>query len=208
MTGYFPFITLLAVTIPACYKARSVGIQRMASQATTALIILVPEAEALVKEFRDKYDPSAAEGMPAHVTVLYPFKTLEHIGDDVVAVLHSLFSRHPRFRFSLRALQRFPTALYLAPHPATPFQALTRAVANRYPETPPYGGTFADIVPHLTIAQVSEMHRQDEISDEFHRAAGGKLPIHGYAEQVWLMAEQAGRWRPQRSFALAMLQGP
>jgi hypothetical protein len=55
----------------------------MAPQAITALIILVPEAEALVKEFRDKYDHSAAEGMPAHVTVLYPFKTLEHIGEDV-----------------------------------------------------------------------------------------------------------------------------
>jgi hypothetical protein len=49
----------------------------MASQATTALVILVPEAEALVKAFRERYDPSAAEGMPAHVTVLYPFKTLE-----------------------------------------------------------------------------------------------------------------------------------
>jgi hypothetical protein len=46
----------------------------MESQATTALIILVPEAEAFVKEFRDKYDPSAAEGMPAHITVLFPLK--------------------------------------------------------------------------------------------------------------------------------------
>jgi hypothetical protein len=96
--------------------------QRMASQATTALIVLVPEAEALVKEFREKYDPPAAEGMPAHVTVLYPFKKLEHIGEDVVAALHRLFSRYPRFRFSLGELQRFPTALYLAPHPETPFK--------------------------------------------------------------------------------------
>jgi 2'-5' RNA ligase len=182
--------------------------QRMASQVTTALVVLVPEAEALVKGFREKYDPSAAEGMPAHVTVLYPFKKLEHIGEDVVAVLHSLFSRHPRFRFSLGALQRFPTALYLAPHPETPFQALTRAVADQYPETPPYGSAFSDIVPHLTIAQANDVRRLDEIRDEFHRAAGGKLPIHSSAEQVWLMAKKEGRWRPQRSFALATLQGP
>jgi 2'-5' RNA ligase superfamily len=178
----------------------------MASQATTALVILVPEAEALGKEFREKYDPPAAEGMPAHVTVLSPFNKLEHIGEDVVAVLHSLFSRHPRFRFSLGALQRFPTALYLAPHPETPFQALTRAMADRYPEIPPYGGACSEIVPHLTIAQANEAQRLDEISDEFHRAAGGKLPIHGYAEQVWLMAKHAGRWRPQRAFALATRQ--
>jgi 2'-5' RNA ligase len=136
--------------------------QRMASQATTALVILVPEAEALVKAFRDKYDPAAAAGMPAHVTVLYPFKNLEHIGEDVMAVLHSLFSHHPCFRFALGALQRFPTVLYLAPHPATPFQALTRAVADRYPETPPYDGAFSNIVPHLTIAHVNDAHRLDE----------------------------------------------
>jgi 2'-5' RNA ligase len=145
--------------------------------------------------------------MPAHVTVLYPFKNLEHIGEDVMAVLHSLCSRHPGFRFSLGEMQRFPTVLYLAPHPATPFQALTRGVADRYPETPPYGGAFADIVPHLTIAHVNDAHRLDEISDEFQRAAGGKLPIHGYAEKVWLMAQQEGRWRPQHSFELAMRQG-
>jgi hypothetical protein len=182
--------------------------QRMASQTTTALVILVPEAEALVKEFRDKHDPSAAEGMPAHVTVLSPFKKLEHMGEDVVAVLHSLFSLHPRFRFSLRELHRFPTALYLAPHPETPFKVLTRAVADQYPETPPYGGTFSETVPHLTIAQGNDAQRLDAVSDEFHRAVGGKLPIHGYAEKIWLMAQQEGGWGPQRSFELAMLQGP
>jgi 2'-5' RNA ligase len=181
--------------------------QRMASQTTTALVILVPEAEVLVKAFRDKYDPAATEGMPAHVTVLYPFKTLEQIGADVMAVLHNLCSRHSGFRFSLGALQRFPTVLYLAPRPETPFKALTRVVADRYPETPPYGGAFADIVPHLTIAHVGDAHRLDEISDEFRRAAGGKLPIHSYAGEVWLMAKQAERWRPQRAFALARMQG-
>jgi 2'-5' RNA ligase len=182
----------------------------MASQATTALVILVPEAEALVKALRDEYDPSAAEGMPTHVhvTVLYPFENLEHIGEDVMAVLHGLFSRHPGFRFSLGELQRFPTVLYLAPYLETPFKALTRIVAERYPETLPCGGASSDIVPHLTIAQVRDAQRLDEISDEFHRAVGGKLPLQSYAEKVWLMAKQDGRWRPQRAFALARMQGP
>jgi hypothetical protein len=80
-------------------------------------------------------------------------------------------------------------------------------VADRYPETPPYGGAFSDIVPHLTIAHVNDAQRLDAVSDEFHRAARGKLPIQGYAEQVWLMAKREGRWRPQRSFELAMIQG-
>lgn len=39
----------------------------------SALVVLVPEAEALVKSFRDRHDPSAAAGVPAHITLLYPF---------------------------------------------------------------------------------------------------------------------------------------
>jgi len=40
----------------------------------SSLMIVVPEAERLVKPFREKYDPSAAVGVPAHITLLYPFK--------------------------------------------------------------------------------------------------------------------------------------
>lgn len=40
----------------------------------SALVMLVPQSEALVRSFRDRYDPSAAEGIPAHITLLYPFK--------------------------------------------------------------------------------------------------------------------------------------
>lgn len=39
----------------------------------TAVLLRVPEAEPLVREWRAKGDPSAAHGVPAHVTLLYPF---------------------------------------------------------------------------------------------------------------------------------------
>ena len=39
----------------------------------TALVVLVPEAEAIVGRLRQRYDPSAAVGMPAHITINYPF---------------------------------------------------------------------------------------------------------------------------------------
>ncbi|HEX9447459.1 MAG TPA: hypothetical protein VF920_05740 [Dongiaceae bacterium] len=34
---------------------------------------LVPEAEALVGALRARFDPSASQCVPAHVTLLYPF---------------------------------------------------------------------------------------------------------------------------------------
>ena len=39
----------------------------------SALVVLVPEADPLVGPFRSFFDPSAALGVPAHVTLLYPF---------------------------------------------------------------------------------------------------------------------------------------
>jgi hypothetical protein len=39
----------------------------------SAVLLCVPEAEALVGTWRQQHDPSAARGVPAHVPLLYPF---------------------------------------------------------------------------------------------------------------------------------------
>jgi len=39
----------------------------------SALVVLLLEAEAIVGRSRQRYDPSAAVGMPAHITLNYPF---------------------------------------------------------------------------------------------------------------------------------------
>jgi hypothetical protein len=173
----------------------------MDSQERTALVVLVPEAETLVQAFRNRYDPSAAEGVPAHITVRSPFKYAGAIGREVVHDLQVLFSQHSRFSFTLES-RRFPTALYLAPRPDAPFAKLTRAVAARYPETPPYGGAFATVVPHLTIAQMEDPRQLEEIGNKFACAARGSLPIHSRVEKVWVVQKHEGRWKLKCSFAL------
>ena len=56
----------------------------------SALVILVPEAEALVGSFRDLHDAGAAVGVPAHITVLYPFKPPDEIDEAVLERLRHL----------------------------------------------------------------------------------------------------------------------
>jgi len=56
----------------------------------SALVVLVPEAEAWVHSFRDRYDPSAAAGVPAHVMLLYPFRPPHNI--DMTS---SIWARFP-----------------------------------------------------------------------------------------------------------------
>jgi 2'-5' RNA ligase len=95
----------------------------------SALLVLVPEAEALVKSFRDRYDPSAAAGMPAHITLLYPFKLPSELDDEVLADLRRCFARFAPIRYALASIRRFPVeVLYLAPEPDEPFRRLTLAI--------------------------------------------------------------------------------
>lgn len=56
----------------------------------TALVIVVPEAEPAVAPWRAALDRAASLGVPAHITVLYPFLSPERIGDSVLDGLREL----------------------------------------------------------------------------------------------------------------------
>ena len=169
----------------------------------SALVVLVPEAEAVVKPFRDRYDPAAAAGVPAHITLLYPFKAPDEVDDVTLGKLRDRFARCEPIHFSLGTLQRFPAeVLYLAPKPDEPFRQLTLSIWNLFPETPPYRGKWPDIVPHLSVAWVTDEAQLTAIADDFAKAAQGKLPIHAIASKVALMEKRSGRWRVSALFSL------
>ena len=81
----------------------------------------------------------------------------------VLAELTALFATHQAFDLQLSEARRFPGVLYLAPEPAAALRALTDAVVSTWPEAPPYGGRFADVVPHLTVADSEEPYVLDVI---------------------------------------------
>ncbi|MEK6333999.1 MAG: 2'-5' RNA ligase family protein [Acidobacteriota bacterium] len=168
----------------------------------SALVVLVPEAEFLVAAFRNQYDPTAALGVPAHVTVLYPFKPPPELTADVIQILQGLFSRFPGFRTSLAELGRFPGVLYLAPEPVEIFHRLIRLVTERFPETPPYGGQFAEVIPHLTVAQVSDSEQLEKIATDFAKQATECLPIQASINQIALLDNESGLWRIRQEFLL------
>ena len=159
----------------------------------TALVVEVPEAAVAVDTWRERTSPAKpSKGVPAHVTILFPFVPAAEL-DDVLDDLRALFARLPSFAFELRECRHFPGVLYLAPDPPDPFVALTEAVAAAYPAYPPYEGVFAEIVPHLTAA---------EGEHSVHARAEGEirqlLPIPAEAREVVLLEEvnpELARWR-------------
>jgi hypothetical protein len=100
-----------------------------------------------------------------------------------------VFASTPAFDFVLDRVGSFDdSVVYLAPTPPDPFIALTRRVVDRFPDSPPYGGAYDEITPHLTIGDRGTV-------DELRRAAAAvelALPIRARATEVWLLVSTPG----------------
>jgi 2'-5' RNA ligase len=168
-----------------------------------ALVVLVPEADALVVSFRQRYDRSASEGMLAHITINYPFQPNQSNRELLVEELSDLFSGYPCVRFKLTKLCQFPDTLYLAIEPERPFMDMIQAIAGRYPESPPYGRAFDPVVPHVTVAEETRGVDFRDIAKEFALASKGKLPITAIASEIWLMEYEDHVWSKIIAFGLA-----
>lgn len=120
--------------------------------AQSALIVAVPEAEPVVARHRVRLDTAAAWGVPAHITVCYPFLPPAQIDEHVIAGLRRAAAAVPAFSCELAAVDWFgERVVWLAPEPSGPLRALTAAITARFPAARPYHGLFDDVVPHLTI---------------------------------------------------------
>jgi 2'-5' RNA ligase len=161
--------------------------------------VVVPEAEPLISAHRLLHDPMAARGVPAHVTILHPFRAVvdEATAHDVAAIASSLES----FDATLATVDRFPGAvLFLSPEPLERFKQMTRTFVGAFPDCPPYGGAFPDPHPHVTVASRID----DTIADSLERLITPGLPLSTRVEQLTLLVEDdEGQWTVARSWPLA-----
>ena len=157
----------------------------------SAIVVPVPDAEPAVGTWRDRYDASAPFGMPAHITVLYPFLPEHRLTQSVVDRLKEVCAGSPVLSVELRETRRFPGMLYLAPEPDDGFRRLTETVAREWPEAPPYGGAHDDNIPHLTVAQDLSHHELDDVD----RAVTTALPIATRLTSACLYVFDGTRWR-------------
>ncbi len=162
-------------------------------------MVLVAEAEELVGAQRLVHDPMAARGVPAHVTVLHPFRS---VVDDVTAgEIGMIASRIGSFDATFAVVDRFPgVVLFLSPEPLERFKALTRVFVEAFPDCPPYGGAFADPHPHLTVGSQID----DATADLVERAIVGGLPLATRVDRLTLLVEDdEGRWTVSQTWPLA-----
>lgn len=174
----------------------------------TAVIVEVPEAEPVVGEHRRRLDWAADRGVPAHVTVLYPFVHPAEVTEDVVTTLSAAVASVSAFdcRFA-RARWFGDDVLWLDPDPAGPFRQLTAAVWAAFPEHPPYGGVYDDAVPHLTVGET----RQADLAAlrVAERVVQPLLPLSAHVDRVLLIAgsEEPNSWGVLHEIGLGTASG-
>lgn len=131
----------------------------------TAVIVAVPDAEDAVAAWRARLDPAAGRGVPAHITVLYPFLAPAAIDGAALEALARITAAVPAFDLTLARTAWFGhKVLWLDPEPDEPFRTLTRQVWRRFPQCRPYEGAHSDVVPHLTVgddAPLPDMERAE-----------------------------------------------
>lgn len=171
----------------------------------TALVILVPEAEAeaVVGGWRERYDPASAE-IPPHVTVFYPFFESQSVNEEVDRGLEEIFETVSAFELTFAGLCGLPGVLYLAPEPGEAVERLIASVGERFPELEPYDGAFDEVIPHLTIAVTAAAESTAEVAHQADEHwAHGRLPFQVHVGAIDLLEQdEAGTWERRRSYAL------
>ena len=151
----------------------------------------VPEAEARVGALRAALDPAATLGVPAHVTIMFPFVPPDRLDDGVLTALGEVLAGAPPFEVEFARISWFEDVVWWAPEPAAPFVALTRAVGDRF-GLEPYEGAYAGAVPHLTIGHGAPMDRMRAAEAEV--AAGPPLRTSVRSALLMTGSRAAGSW--------------
>jgi 2'-5' RNA ligase superfamily len=162
-----------------------------AERGQSAVVVPVPNAEPVVSAWRERFDGSAALGMPAHITVLYPFLSEQRLADGGLHALRDLCAESPTLDVEFTCTGRFPGVLYLAPEPASGLRELTAKFAERWPEAPPYAGRFEEVVPYLTVAHGTD----EDVLAEAEEAVMRGLPLRAWLVEARLYVFEDGRWQ-------------
>jgi 2'-5' RNA ligase len=171
----------------------------------TAVVLVLAEAAPQLSALHAEHYPEAvAKQIPLHITLLSPFVARAALTGTVVSALRRFFVERPPPAFALTRLDEFPGVIYAAPEPAEELVELIEALSRAFPETPPYGGAYAEPVPHASLAEVPADSDQELVAAKLRRAAEPLLPVQCEIPHASLLEEQApGRWRVAERFPFA-----
>ncbi|MGO1052033.1 2'-5' RNA ligase family protein [Crossiella sp. CA198] len=162
----------------------------MPALGTTALLILVPAAEPLLDAARAVNPATVRPGLPAHVTVSYPFVP---ITEGLTDAVHALAADTPQIALTLAEVVVRPGFLAVT---APGVQDLADRAGQRWPWLRPYDGRFGERPPtHLTVALGASAAEADRIAERVRAL----LPIRVSATGLELVERTTRGWQVRLS---------
>jgi hypothetical protein len=166
---------------------------------TTGLVLPVPAAEDLLAAVGRRHPEAARDGVPAHVTVLFPFLRPEKIDGAVLRTLRELFEQHPPLPVRFTECRRRAEFVHLHPEPADGLRRLLDHARREWPDVIPYEGAYGEVEPHLTVS----IRTSEDTAERIHAESGRELPIEAELREGWLISSREQRWTVVERFPLA-----
>ena len=158
---------------------------------------------AALEAIRLSHVDNARLGVPAHVTLLFPFVPAPDITGQVVARARAAIAGIAGFDVTFHEVTSFDPGpasegvVWLAPDPPRPFRAMTESLGAAFPDHPPYEGLHDEVIPHLTLAE-----RAGDIAG-LQNAVRPHLPFRrSVSSAVLLVEEPDGRWQARETLPL------
>jgi hypothetical protein len=170
----------------------------------SALLLRCPAAEPVVGPSRARLDRAAGVGVPAHVTVTYPFRPPALLTEEDHRRLAETVAARPSFTLTGASTAWFgESVVFVELTGRAAVVGLIEAVEAAFPEFPPYAGAFSEVVPHLTVGHdhdVAELRAAEQ-------TVLARLPFTQVVTEVELWCGPAlssgkGPWRCARSYPL------
>ncbi|MER6198530.1 2'-5' RNA ligase family protein [Streptomyces sp. NPDC001586] len=167
---------------------------------TTAVVIALPDAAPLL-DAAWRIDPALVRrGVPAHVSLLYPFVPESALTGEDEKGVRSLAAGFPAAELVLGELVAESGFVAVA---VPELQPLVDAFRAQWPEVRPYGGRFGTRpAAHVTVAMGAD---DPTASARVRAAVGSLLPLRARAAAVQVVVLTEEGWRPRFT---APLGGP
>ena len=160
-------------------------------------MLLAPRVGIALHDLRVRYFRNLARRMPAHVTMLFPFRS--PVDDATLAAIGEVSAGLRAFGATFRESGRFRNdVVWLRPEPDDEFERASDAVVAAFPDVAPYGGAHAGHTLHLTVASRLRGHEAGELLDH----VGAVLPLTDRIDRLSLMAETGSGWQETHSWPL------
>ena len=157
-------------------------------------VIVRASLPAALERLRRASVGDAADGVPAHLTMLYPFVAPARLDAEVRVRLAGVAGRHLPFDYRLSGPATWPDTVYVRVDPEEPFVRLQADLAAAFPAFPIYGRDAASFafVPHVTVAEGAAVADPATLTHDGWRS----LPIRATASRLEVIARpSSGPWQ-------------